>query len=252
MAATQALDEPKIGPLGWALLVFRLILMLLLMTLCVPFHLLWRALGLDRFWPRLFLSAVGSVSGLHIKRIGKARKNALLISNHVSWLDIPALAEASGSAFVAHDGLAEFPFLKWLCEMNDTVFVSRHDRGSIADQVEQVRGAVIHAGTVTLFPEGTTNDGTDLHPFKSALLSAIVPLPVGTVVQPVLLAYHDAPHVSWVGEEPGLDNVKRILARFRPIKLDIHFLEPLAGEDLQDRKTIAIASQKAVASAMKR
>lgn len=250
MAPAQAVSAKKISPLGWALLVFRLILMALLLLLCTPLHLLWRVLGLGRLWPRIFLSSISAIAGLHIKRIGKASKNTLLISNHVTWLDIPALAEASGSAFVAHDGLTEFPLLKWLCEMNDTVFVARHQRSSVTEQIEQVRAAMAEAGPVTLFPEGTTNDGTQLHPFKSSLLSAIVPLPEGMAVQPVLLAYHDVPNVSWVGEEPGLDNFKRILARFRPVKLDIHFLEPLSGDDLRDRKTVAAASEKAISRAM--
>lgn len=252
MRAVRAVRQTRIGPLGWGLLGFRLLLMVLLLLLCAPLHLLWRMLGLSRFWPRLFLSGVSAIAGLHIKRIGRARKGALLISNHVTWLDIPALAEASGSAFVAHDGLAEYPLLKWLCEMNDTVFVARHDRNSVAGQVAQVREAVAYAGTVTLFPEGTTNNGTDLHPFKSALLSAIVPLPEGIAVQPVLMAYHDAPDISWVGEEPGMDNVKRVLARLRPVKLDIHFMEPLSGDDLTDRKTIAAAAHNAISAAMAR
>ena len=68
------------------------------------------------------------IAGLHLRIEGRPHKGALHLANHVSWLDIPALAHATGTAFVAHDGLAAFPFLKWLCEMNDTVFIARHDR----------------------------------------------------------------------------------------------------------------------------
>lgn len=249
-ADAAALEPSRIGLAGWGMLAFRLTLIIGLLIVCVPFHLLWRLFRLPRFWPRIFLSGVGALSGLHIKRIGRATRGSLLISNHVSWLDIPALAEASGSAFVAHDGLSEFSLLKWLCEMNDTVFVARNRRTNVAEQAEDIRTAIDNGGTLTLFPEGTTSDGTELLPFKSALLSAFEPLPEGVSVQPVLLAYHDAPQISWVGDEPGLDNFKRVLARFRPIKLDIHFLEPLSGEALTDRKSMAAASHASIQRAM--
>jgi lyso-ornithine lipid O-acyltransferase len=188
----HAVAAPRIRPLGWALIGFRLLLMVTALAVLTPLHLVWRAVGAGRWWPRVFLSAIGAIAGLHLRIEGKPASGALLLANHVSWLDIPALAHATGSAFVAHDGLAAFPLIKWLCEMNDTVFVARHDRASIARQVQQVRAAMDRRGSLTLFPEGTTSDGTGLLPFKSSLLSALDPLPEGVAVQPVLLAYEDA------------------------------------------------------------
>ena len=177
----------------------------------------------------------------------RVKHGAVFICNHVSWLDVPALAGASGAAFVAHDGLAAVPVLKWLCEMNDTVFVARHDRTSVAEQVAQVRAAIAQTSALAVFPEGTTSDGTGLLPFKSSLLSALDPLPDGIAVQPVLLDYGaDVPEIAWIGDEDGLDNFKRILARGRPIHLTLHFLAPLAGMALHDRKTMAAAARSAM------
>lgn len=248
----HAIPVTRIHPLGWVLVAFRLLLMLVALVLCTPLHLLWRAFGAGRWWPRVFLSAIGMIAGLHLRIEGRPHKGALLISNHVSWLDIPALAHATGSAFVAHDGLAAFPFLKWLCEMNDTVFIARHDRTSVTTQVEQIRAAMAERGSLTLFPEGTTSDGTGLLPFKSSLLSALDPLPEGTSVQPVLLAYEDAARIAWIGEEHGADNFKRILARLRPIRLTLVFLPPLQGAALADRKTISVAARNQIAAALAR
>ncbi len=183
--------------------------------------------------------------------MGKPHRHALLISNHVSWLDIPAIAWAAGSAFVGHSGLASITLLRHLCAMNDTVFVARHDRASVANQIEQVREAIADTGALTIFPEGTTSDGTSLLPFKSALLSAAYPLPEGTAVQPVLLEYADAPDIAWVGDEHGLDNFKRILARLRRVKLTVHFLPELQGEQLADRKAMTAAAQAAIQAALR-
>ncbi len=248
----QALPASRIRPIGWALIAFRLLLMVFVLVLCTPLHLVWRVVGAGRWWPRVFLSAIGMIAGLHIRIEGQPAKGAMLLANHVSWLDIPALAHATGSAFVAHDGLAAYPFLKWLCEMNDTVFVARHDRASITTQVEQVRAAMAGCGTLTLFPEGTTSDGTGLLPFKSSLLSATEPLPPGTVIQPALLAYDEAARIAWVGDEHGLDNFLRILARLRPVRLTIRFRPPLSGPALADRKAISSAARAELAAAMAR
>jgi 1-acyl-sn-glycerol-3-phosphate acyltransferase len=247
-----ALSATRIGPAGWALIGCRLLLMLVMLVACTPLHLVWRLFGWGRLWPRVFLSAIGLIAGLQVRVAGRPTEGALLLANHVSWLDIPALAQVTGSAFVAHDGLAAFPFLKWLCEMNDTVFIARHDRASVAEQVRQVRTAMDQHGSLTLFPEGTTSDGTGLLPFKSSLLTALAPLPPGAVVQPVMLAYDEAARIAWVGDEHGIDNFKRILARTRPLRLTLVFLAPLEGAALADRKAISAAARARIAEAMSR
>ncbi|AKQ41803.1 lyso-ornithine lipid acyltransferase [Aurantiacibacter atlanticus] len=246
MVPAVAHPPRRIAILGYPIIALRLGLMIMLLIICVPLHYLWKLLGLDRMWPRIFLAGVGAIAGLHIRRRGKRVKGALLLSNHISWLDIPALAHAANSAFVAHDGLAQFGLLKWLCTMNETVFIARDRRASVTRQAEDIRAALDHGGTLTLFPEGTTSDGTGLLAFKSSLLGALEPLPAGAVIQPVLLAYEDVPEISWVGDEPGLDNFKRILARFRPIRLNIHFLPPLSGEEVANRKAMTAAAREAL------
>lgn len=247
-----ASQERRIAFPAYLLIAFRIVLMLLLMAVCVPLHYLWRLLGLDRMWPRVFLSGIGMIAGLDVRRHGKRVPGALLLSNHVSWLDIPALSHAANSAFIAHDGLAQFGILKWLCNMNDTVFIARHKRTDVSRQTDDIRAALGHDGTLTLYPEGTTSDGTGIIPFKSSLLGALEPLPDHAVVQPVALIYADVPAVSWVGDEPGMRNFKRILARLRPVRVDVRFLPPVAGNDLANRKSITQAAQTAVARALDR
>lgn len=228
------------------------------LLVCVPFHYLWRLGlrwpgGIPRSWPRRFLGGVAWIAGADVRIEGRrAERGTFLLANHVSWIDIPALAGVSGTAFVAHDGLAGIPLLRWLCAMNDTVFIARHDRRSVHAQVEQVRAAIAERGALAIFPEGTTSDGTGLLPFKSSLLSAFDPPPAGVAIQPVLFDYGpEAASVAWVGEERGLDNFLRILASAKPVELTIRFLSPLEGEALANRKTIAAAAQAAIQGAMR-
>lgn len=204
--------------------------------------------------PRLFLGGAAFLFGLRIVRSGKlSERGAVLIANHVSWLDIPALSQATGSAFVAHDGLASSIAVRWLCSLNDTVFVARHDRRSVSQQVEQVRQAIRDTGALTIFPEGTTGDGSEPLPFKSSLLSAFEQLPEGVAVQPVWLDYGaDAADIAWVGNEPGLRNALRILSRRKSIDLKVEVLPALEGTDLTSRKAIASAARNAICDALKR
>ncbi|MBV1686634.1 1-acyl-sn-glycerol-3-phosphate acyltransferase [Novosphingobium sp. G106] len=219
---------------------------------CILFYYLWRIAGARNPWPRFFLGGIAWIAGVDVTVTGTpTRRGAILLANHVSWIDIPAIASASGAAFVAHDGLAAVPVLRWLCRMNDTVFVARHDRASVAEQVAQVREAIRETGALAIFPEGTTSDGTDLLPFKSSLLSALDPLPPGIVVQPLWLDYGtEAADIAWVGEEHGLDNFLRILARWRPIALTLHFVAPLTGDALANRKTMAAGARAAILGRM--
>ena len=221
------------------------------LLVCVPLYYLSRLLTEPNPWPRRFLAGVARIAGVQVSTRGKiAPGHVLLIANHVSWIDIPALAAATGSTFVGHDGLASVPLIQWLCRMNRTVFVARHDPATVASQVETVRAALSTSKTLTIFPEGTTSDGTGLLPFKSSLLSAFEPLPDGVSAQPVLLDYGaEARDIAWIGEEHGLDNFLRICARAQPLPLTIHYLPALSGDDLQNRKTIAAAARQAMGRA---
>lgn len=254
MPAAAPPDGPAPIPLSgrWRIAI-RLAGMVLLLLTCVPLYYAWHlARAPHNPWPRRFLGGIARIAGIRIAISGKqARPGAILIANHVSWIDIAALAGASGTAFVAHDGLAAVPALRWLCAMNDTVFIARHDRAGVGRQVAQVREAIRDTGALTIFPEGTTGDGTSVLAFKSSLLSAIEPVPAGIAVQPVLLDYgREAAVIAWVGEEAGVANFRRILARREPVLLTIRFLPPLAGDALAGRKAMAAAARAAILSAL--
>lgn len=260
-AASAGGDAPRgraIAPFAWPLIAARLAAMLAALLVCVPLHYLLAPFTAHNPAPRWFLRTVGAIAGLRVHvaghRIGRgAAGKAFFVANHVSWLDILAIAGTTGSAFVAQDGLAAIGSLRWLCRLNDTVFVARHDRRSVAAQIAQVREALSETGALTIFPEGTTSNGAALLPFKSSLLSALDADADHIPVQPLLLDYGArAPEIAWVGDEPGLDNALRLLARWRPIHLSLVFLPPLTPAERSNRKTIALAARQAMEEALKR
>lgn len=218
-------------------------------TTIVPAHAVAKLIGTRDLIPPFFLKTMGTLAGLRVRTEGSPRSGALLLANHLSWLDILALAGTSRAIFVAHSGLSLHGGLKWLCDQNDTVFITREKRGSIATQVNQVRAA-LGERPLTIFPEGTTGDGTRLLPFKSSLLSAVEPLAAEVPIQPVALDYADAPDIAWFEDEPGLANVRRILSRSK-VDLTIRFLDPLSGGELANRKTMTAAAQDAIERALR-
>jgi 1-acyl-sn-glycerol-3-phosphate acyltransferase len=248
VAPLGAKAKARLEGLGWRwlLVAARVAGMLVWTGVVVPIHLLFRLAGQRWLVPPTYLTGLGWIAGLSVIVEGKPRKHALLLANHLSWLDIMALAGASRTAFVGHAGLAGNRGLKWMCEQNGTLFITRDNRHTVARQVAQIREA-LGERRLTIFPEGTTGDGRELLPFKSALLSAVGELPAGVPVQPVALVYDDPVAIAWVGAEPGLRNAFRILARTRRIPLTVRFLPPLAGAALADRKAMAAAARAAIA-----
>lgn len=181
------------------------------------------------------------------------RRDVVYVSNHVSWIDILAIAGQSGSAFVAKSEIKTAPLVGWLADLNRTIYVSRDDRSGVADQIDRLRAALSDIWSVTIFPEGTTNDGRSLLLFKSSLLKILEPPPEGVVVQPLMLDYGAVgPEISWLGAESGKDNALRVLSRRGTFRLGVHFLEPFRPEAFPGRKAIAAESRNRIAAALER
>jgi 1-acyl-sn-glycerol-3-phosphate acyltransferase len=226
--------------------------MILGLLVFVPLHYLWRLFRVGSPWPRMFLAWAGYCSGARVTRIGTPlKRDVFYVSNHVSWIDILAIAGASGTAFVAKAELRAAPVVGWLSTLNRTVFVSREDRLGVAEQINRLRDALAENWSVTVFPEGTVTDGRSLLPFKSPLLKVLEPPPAGVLVQPVLLDYGTiGPDIAWLGDEHGKDNAVRVLARKGTFPLRITFLDPFSPQDFPGRKAIAAESQRRIRDAL--
>jgi 1-acyl-sn-glycerol-3-phosphate acyltransferase len=214
--------------------------LLLALAVALPLHGWWRLCRLPSPWPRLFLGTVGWIVGARRRTVGvPRRRDTVLLANHQSWIDILVLAGATGTAFVAKDDLARVPLIGWLCTLNGTVFVARGDRMGIADQIASVREALADGWAIALFPEGTTNNGRALLPFKPALLAVLDPPPPGLMLQPVLIDYGAAtPDIVW-GDESGQANALRVLGRAGGFSATLTFLDPFDPAETPGRKAIA-------------
>lgn len=242
----------KASLLGKILFILRVTFLSIILLVCIPLYYIWRILGLSNPWPRLFLRVTALCSGARVYKKGSAlKRNVFYVSNHLSWLDIPVLGGRSGAAFVANDGIETWPFIGWLCRLNNTIFVSRENRLEIANQINRVRRALEESWAVTIFPEGTTTDGRTLLPFKSPLLATLEPPPDDIMVQPIFLDYGDmADKIAWVGDEAAPANAWRIFTGTQSFKVVVHFLEPFDPRDYKNRKAIAAECRVRITEAM--
>ena len=218
-------------------------------AICIGPHYAARATGRSH-WPRRFLAGVARIAGADVRRHGPSPgARHLLLANHISWLDIPVLAGATGCAFVSKAEIREHWFLRWIAEQNATVYVDRADRRAVHDQAASLREGLDSHQPLAIFPEGTVGDGRTLLPFKPALLSAVAPPPDGVQVIPVAIDYHEhAEAIAWNTKAPGLHDFLRVLGRASSTAVTVRVLDPLA--EAGDRKALARAAAEAIAGAL--
>jgi 1-acyl-sn-glycerol-3-phosphate acyltransferase len=219
---------------------------------CLLPHLVCRLVGRPSPWPRRFLTWVGRRAGLRPRIVGSPWEGpSLIVANHVSWLDIMLVAEASGAAFVSRDDVARWPVIGWLARQNDTVFVARSERRSVHGQTDALRRALSTGRPIALFPEGTTDGGPNVLPFRASLLQAVFPASPGLKVQPVAIDYGAAgDDIAWVGGESASDNARRVLSRRGAIPVTLRFLDPIDPAGLPDRKRLAQAARDAIVASL--
>ena len=222
--------------------------LLLLFVLMGTVHLVTKWLVGRSPWPPRFLAASAWIIGARVQLRGKPiRGHTLLVSNHVSWLDILVIGGVTRCAFVSKDQLGH-PFIHWLADQNETVYVKRSHVKGARDQAVAIAAALEGEKPVALFPEGTTGPGTHLLPFRSTLLEAANFAARDVAIRPVVLDYGPAAQEIGWWHEPGKDNVLRLLGRRGTLPVTVRLLGPLnrAG----DRKRLTEEARDAIAQTL--
>ena len=199
-------------------------------------------------WPRRFLAGTAWIVGARTRLVGDPiRPHSLLLCNHTSWLDIVVLGGSTNCTFVSKDTLGH-GFIHWLADQNATVYVRRTHVKGAKDQAVAIARALEGDKPVALFPEGTTGPGTHLLPFRSTLLEAANFAAKDVEVRPIALDFGAArAEVGWYNE-PGKNNVLRILSRRGTLPVTVRVLPPLDRSG--DRKQLTDEARRAIASAL--
>lgn len=221
--------------------------------------------GVSRQLPRLYHRLVCRVLGLRVTVGGRmsAARPTLFVSNHASYIDIEVLGALITGSFVAKSEVKSWPVFGVLAQLQRTVFVERRVRSSTAQQRDSLTGRLQDGDNLILFPEGTSNDGNRLKPFKSALFSAAEIRIDGhaLAVQPVTVAYvrlngtpigrHMRPYFAWYGDMALADHLWH-LAGLGVTEITVEFHEPVTVEALGSRKRLAEHCETVIADALAR
>ncbi len=130
----------------------------------IPNKILWRQIIFEA-WTRSFVR----ISKMKIEVVGvPPTAPFFLVTNHISYTDIPALRAVVKSVFVAKSEIEQWFLAGRICRDMGTIFINRSNRrdipragAEIIKRFEQVEG-------VTVFPEGTSTIGETVLPFNSS------------------------------------------------------------------------------------
>lgn len=201
---------------------------------------------------RWWLGRIVRILGGRVKVTGTpATEYALMVSNHVSWLDIPLLGGQSSIRFLSKSEVRGWPVVGWLASKAGTLYIERGRRGGAKNAGDKITDSLRQGDVVMLFPEGTTSDGRQVMPFHARLFGSAIE--AGVPVQPVAIYYRNASgglaeNVPYIDEMSLWDNLTGLLPE-PYLDIEVHYLPPVPLADLT-RKTLARVSETQIRQAL--
>ena len=184
---------------------------------------------------------------VRVQAEGTIAAGALLVANHVSWLDIPAIGTRGMVRFLSKAEVRGWPLVGWMSGLAGTFFIAR-GANRVGAAVEQIRARIQGGHPVVVFPEGTTSDGRQVHRFHPRLFA--VCQQAGLAVQPVALRYGLGPDpdpiAPYIGNDILVAHLWHLL-RHSGLDVRVSFLAPIQVAGL-DRRGMADAARVAIAS----
>ena len=229
----------------------------LITLVLAPFQ--WLLVSIRPVWgrtlPLFYHRILCRLLGVSIKCESKIRHDQpmLILSNHVSWIDIVVLSAVMPLSFIAKSEVAGWPVFGLLARLQRTVFVDRERRAKTRQTNQELGQRLTEGDAIVLFAEGTTSDGRRILPFRSPLVGAAREALLGQhpdheiMIQPVCLLYThrnglrlsraDMPHIGWYGDMDLLPHLATVITA-GPLDVLVAFGTPIAFSTNSDRKQI--------------
>ena len=211
-------------------------------------------LGIARKLPMLWHKIATKLVGLRIRVTGNipAKRPMMIVSNHISWMDIPVLGSVMELSFIAKSEVNQMAGANLLSRLQRTIFVVREEKRKAGKQAQEITRRMLEGSAVVLFGEGTTHDGNRIGEFKSALLGAaqfaLADDNVESVlIQPVSIAYtrlHGMPmgrytraKAAWYGDMRLGSHAINIMLQ-SAWDVDVIFGEPIIFDGNSNRRQV--------------
>lgn len=189
--------------------------------------------------------------GIHYTVEGLPPTHGLVVSNHLSYLDVLILGAAMPCFFVAKVEIGGWPFFGKAARTGGTIFVDRSSLASAMSVAEQMteRLKLLIPVPVLLFPEGTSTDGSQVIRFHSRLIdpATAIGAPItAACVRYVIEGGVEERKLCWYDDELFLTHLAKALST-PGFSAEVTFGEPRVYRD----RRIAANETHAEISAMR-
>lgn len=218
-----------------------------------------RLTGNSSFFAHLCLRVLGiRVSSRHLKRksIRHRRTNYLIISNHLTYVDILVVASLIPSVFITSVELKQTFPLGLFAWLGGCLFVERRNPAGLKREIDEIATVLALGTSVSLFPEGTTSNGDTVRPFKNSLITAAIT--TGTGLLPVCIRYRAAngravdpanrDSVYYYGGTTFFQHLPRLLG-LRSIDVECVLMRPITTHQHHSRKDLATRAHQMISAA---
>lgn len=171
------------------------------------------------------------------------KPGALIVANHVGSPDIFILGACFQAFYVSKAEIADWPGIKWLARLGETIFADRTRRHQIKEIISKIRERLEADLSVVMFPEAQATDGSGVLPFKASPFEAAAL--ARRPVLPVAILYHDGntPSIACWHGTTFWSHIMRLL-RNPKLEATVHILPEIASET--DRRVIAQKSHQRI------
>jgi 1-acyl-sn-glycerol-3-phosphate acyltransferase len=172
-------------------------------------------------WCHRWAKAYIRLLNIEITASGTPPSRGLLTCNHLSYLDIVVLGAIQPQVFLSKAEVRNWPIIGALTRCAGTLFIRRECKSDVAELQSAFSAVVTKGVPLTIFPEGTSSDGSSVLPFFSSLLE-----PAAKANWPVT--------PGWIGYrlDEGLGNVADDICYWRDMTFGSHFLKQLSKKKI--------------------
>jgi 1-acyl-sn-glycerol-3-phosphate acyltransferase len=187
---------------------------------------------------------------VHSNQLPQTGFVGLVVSNHLSWLDILVLQSLMPGSFVAKKEVRQWPVVGYLAQACATIFVDRSSPRSARSMVEDTAAAIAQGYAVVVFPEGTSSNGQALGDFHANIFESAIR--AQAPVQVLSLQYVDratgqaAAAAHFIDDMTLMDSLKDVTST-STIQARVHIGDCLSTEG-HTRKSLALQAHQRMRS----
>lgn len=207
-----------------------------------------------RYMIRLFFRGCVRIMSIKIKPHNRPRrpKSTLFVSNHCSYLDIITLGAAMPLNFTPKLDIKYWPIIGPLTSLSGAIYLHRSAPLKSVEQQQTLQDHLFDGANISLFAEGTTNNGREVLPFKTALFRAarrldeedpeikVTPLTIKytRLNGKEVLTQEDMDNFAWYGDMDLAPHLWNFL-RQRKSEMHLYFHETVTFGKFGSRKELA-------------